>query len=51
MQDNITVAELQAALGLKALAYKDNGTVAITTIDSMNSFTTGAAGRGWFGFD
>lgn len=44
MQDNITVAELQAALGLKALAYKDNGTVAITTIDSMNSFTTGAAG-------
>lgn len=44
MQDNITVAELQQALGLKALAYKDNGTVAITTIDSMNSFTTGAAG-------
>ena len=44
MADNITVAELQAALGLKALAYKDNGTVAITTIDSMNSFSTGKAG-------
>lgn len=44
LQDNITVAELQTALGLKALAYKDNGSVAITTIDSMNSFSTGAAG-------
>ena len=39
MQDNITVAELQAALGLKALAYKDNGSVSITTIDSMNALT------------
>lgn len=44
MQDNITVAELQAALGLKALAYKDNGSVSISTIDSMNSFSTGKAG-------
>lgn len=44
MQDNITAAELQTALGLKALAYKDNGSVAITTVDSINSFTTGAAG-------
>ena len=44
MQDNITVAELQAALELGALAYKDNGNVSISTIDSMNSFTTGAAG-------
>ena len=44
MQDNITVAELQQALGLKALAYKDNGSVSITTVDSINSFTTGAAG-------
>lgn len=44
MQDNITVAELQSALGLKALAYKDNGSVSITTVDSMNSFTTGKAG-------
>ena len=44
LQDNITVAELQSALGLHALAYKDNGTVSITTVDSMNSFTTGKAG-------
>lgn len=44
MQDNITVAELQSALGLKALAYKDNGSVSITTVDSMNSFSTGKAG-------
>lgn len=44
MQDNITVAELQTALGLKALAYKDNGSVAITTVDSINSFSTGKAG-------
>ena len=44
MADNITVAELQTALGLKALAYKDNGSVSITTVDSIDSFTTGAAG-------
>jgi hypothetical protein len=44
MADNITVAELQAALGLKALAYKDNGSVAITTVDGVNSFSTGKAG-------
>ena len=44
MSDNITVAELQAALGLKALAYKDNGSVSITTIDSINSISTGKAG-------
>ncbi len=44
LQDNITVAELQTALGLKALAYKDNGSVAITTVDNINSFSTGKAG-------
>lgn len=44
MQDNITAAELKTALELGALAYKDNGSVKITTIDSMNSFTTGKAG-------
>lgn len=44
MADNITVAELQSALGLKALAYKDNGSVKVTTLDSMNSISTGAAG-------
>ena len=45
MQDNITVAELQAALELGALAYKDSGSVKVTTVDSFNSFTTGAAGN------
>lgn len=44
LQDNITVAELQQALGLKALAYKDNGSVSITTMNSINSFSTGKAG-------
>ena len=44
LQDNITVAELQQALGLKALAYRDNGSVSITTMDSINSFSTGKAG-------
>ena len=44
MADNITVAELQAALGLKALAYKDNGSVKLTTVDSINQFSTGKAG-------
>ena len=44
MQDNITKAELQEALELGALAYKDNGSVKVTTIDSFSSFTTGAAG-------
>ena len=44
MSDDITVAELQQALELGALAYKDNGSAKVTTIDSFNSFTTGAAG-------
>ena len=44
MQDNITAAELKSALELGALAYKDNGSVKVTTIDSMNQFSTGAAG-------
>ena len=45
MQDNITVAELQQALGLKALAYKDNGSVSITTLDGINAISTGKAGQ------
>lgn len=45
MQDNITKAELQEALELGALAYKDSGSVKVTTIDSMNQFSTGAAGE------
>ena len=44
MQDNITKAELQQALELGALAYKDNGSIQVTTIDSLNSFSTGKAG-------
>jgi len=44
MQDNITAAELQTALGLKALAYKDKGSVSITTVDGINAFSTGKAG-------
>ena len=44
MQDNITKAELQQALELGALAYKDSGSISITTIDSMKSFSTGKAG-------
>ena len=45
MADDITVAELQTALELGALAYLDSGSVKVTTIDSFNSFTTGAAGN------
>ena len=45
LADNITKAELQQALELGALAYKDSGSVKITTIDSFNSFNTGAAGE------
>lgn len=44
MQDNITASELQTALGLKALAYKDNGSISLSTVDSINSFSTGKAG-------
>lgn len=45
MQDAITVAELQQALQLGALAYKNSGSVKVTTIDSMSKFSTGAAGE------
>ena len=45
MQDNITVAELKQALELKALAFKDSGSVKVTTIDSFDSFSTGKAGE------
>ena len=45
MQDNITVAELKQALELKALAFKDSGSVKVTTIDEFNSFSTGKAGE------
>lgn len=45
MADNITKAELQQALELGALAYKNSGSVKVTTIDSMSKFSTGAAGE------
>ena len=45
MQDNITAAELKTALGLKALAFKDSGSVDVTTPDGVNSFSTGKAGE------
>lgn len=43
LADDITKAELQQALELGALAYKDSGSIKVTTIDSINSFTTGKA--------
>lgn len=45
MRDNITVAELQQALELHALAYKDAGSVTLTTPDGVNNFSTGKAGE------
>ena len=45
MQDNITAAELKQALELKALAFKDSGSVKVTTIDEFDSFSTGKAGE------
>lgn len=45
MADNITKAELQQALELGALAYKNSGSVKVTTVDSFNSFSTGKAGE------
>lgn len=45
MKDNITVAELKKALELKALAFKDSGSVAVTTADGIESFSTGKAGE------
>lgn len=44
LSNDITVAQLQEALELGALAYKDSGSVSIVTPDSVNSFTTGKAG-------
>ena len=44
LQDDITVAELQTALELGALAYKDSGSIKVTTIDSFNSMTVADAG-------
>lgn len=45
LADNITVAELQAALQLKALAYKDSASGTITTIDSIDNISAAKAGE------
>lgn len=44
MADDISVAELQSALELGALAYKNSGSVKVTTIDSFNAMTVADAG-------
>lgn len=44
LADDITVAELQSALALKALAYKDSASGSITTIDSIDSINAAKAG-------
>lgn len=43
-QDNITADELKAALGLKALAYKDSASGSISTADSVTDATYTPAG-------
>lgn len=45
LADNITVEELQAALKLKALAYKDSASGSISTIDSIDNITAAKAGE------
>lgn len=47
LSDNITVAQLQEALGLKALAYKDNatGSTTLNTIDSITMKEMTVAGN------
>ena len=44
LADSITKSELQTALELGALAYKDSGSIKVTTIDSFNSITVADAG-------
>ena len=44
LADSITKAELQTALELGALAYKDSGSIKVTTIDTFNSITVADAG-------
>lgn len=45
LADDITVSELQSALALKALAYKDSASGSITTIDSIDSINAAKAGE------
>lgn len=44
LANDITKAELQTALELGALAYKDSGSVKVTTIDTFNAITVADAG-------
>lgn len=44
LADDITKAELQTALELGALAYKDSGSIKVTTIDTFNAITVADAG-------
>lgn len=44
LSDSITKSELQSALELGALAYKNSGSIKVTTIDSFNSMTVADAG-------
>lgn len=44
LADSITKSELQSALELGALAYKNSGSVKVTTIDSFNAMTVADAG-------
>ena len=44
LADSITKSELQTALELGALAYKDSGSIKVTTIDSFNAITVADAG-------
>lgn len=44
LANDITKAELQEALELGALAYKNSGSIKVTTIDSFNSMTVADAG-------
>lgn len=44
LANDITKAELQEALELGALAYKNSGSIKVTTIDTFNSMTVADAG-------
>ncbi len=44
LADSITKSELQTALELGALAYKNSGSIKVTTIDSFNAITVADAG-------
>ena len=45
LADNITVSELQTALQLKALAYKESASGSISTIDSIDNISAAKAGE------